>query len=330
MLQTQRFVADTQQVYVNPEDLIAYINRARREVAMRTQSIRILPPVQGQLTEIDVLAGGEGWINPVVLISWPDAPSGRLPNPRGVRATAVPVVNNGVITSIQITNPGDGYFQPLVYIIEAAQLEVPVAEQPWGWWPMQQGIGNAAGGSGAFAFAKIQPILQTQGFQEVYPFANVPLDAFPGVREIFAVRSISFIFMNYRYSIPVFDFSTYQAYVRIYPQQYLYVPTAGAQFGQGVAGSLYMYPIPATFYQMEWDCYGLPFDLGTDDDIEAIPRPWTDAVPYFAAHLCYLGLQNLNAAQYYMSLYDEMVHRYSAYTRIGRRINPYGRWSAFT
>ena len=81
---------------------------------------------------------------------------------------------------------------------------------------------------------------------------------------------------------------------------------------------------------MEWDCFCLPKDLNDDDDYEAIPKPWTDAVPYFAAHLCYLGLQNLNAAQYYMNLYDEMVHRYSAYARPGRHINPYGRWAAFT
>ena len=81
---------------------------------------------------------------------------------------------------------------------------------------------------------------------------------------------------------------------------------------------------------MEWDCFCLPKDLNTDDDFDALPRPWTDAVPYFAAHLSYLGLQNLNAAQYYMSLYDEMVHRYSAYARPGRQINPYGRWAAFT
>jgi hypothetical protein len=336
MLQTQRFLADTAEVYVNPEDLTDYINRARREVALRTQSIRILPPVQGAVTQIQVLNGGQNYVDPVVLVSWPDAPSGQQPFPGGQRATATPVVVNGVITGVTITNGGSGYFRPQVYIVESALLDIPFEEQPWGWWPYTDAVVNAERsqalglGYGAYANAQTQPLLQTQGFQEVYPFSAVPLDRFPGVSQIFAVKSISFIYMNYRYSIPVFSFSTYQAYVRIYPQQYLYVPTAAAQFGQGVAGSLYMYPIPSTFYQMEWDSYCLPFDLFTDDDYEAIPPPWTDAVPYFAAHLAYLGLQNLNAAQYYMALYDDMVHRYSAYARPGRQINPYGRWSAFT
>jgi len=336
-LQTQRFCADTGQTFINPEDLTAYINRARREVAMRSQSIRILPPVQGAITTINVVNGGQNYVDPVVLISWPDAPSGTQPNPRGLRATAQAVMSNGVITGVTITNGGSGYFQPVVFIVEKALLGTSIWEDPpWGWWPYadQQSAhvdGLAANlGYGAIAEAQIQPILQTQGFQEVYPFSAVPLTSFPGVRAIFAVKGISFIFMNYRYSIPCFSFTDYQAYVRIYPQQYLYVPTACAQYGQGVNGSLYMYPIPATFYQMEWDCFCLPNDLQTDDDFEAIPLPWTDAVPYFAAHLAYLGLQNNNAAQYYLSLYDDMVHRYSAYARPGRKVNPYGRWSAFT
>ena len=79
MLQTQRFIADTSQTYVNPEDITGYINRARREVAMRSQSIRVLPPVQGAITSITVLDGGSGYVNPVVRISWPDAPSGTQP-----------------------------------------------------------------------------------------------------------------------------------------------------------------------------------------------------------------------------------------------------------
>lgn len=304
---TQRFLADTSQTYVNPEDLTNYINRARREVAMRTQSIRVLPPVQGQILQLSMVSGGAGYVSPVVRITPPDAPSGMQPNPAGLQATATATEANGVISGITLTNPGDGYFRPVVEIVDAT-----------------------GPGFGASAVAEVQPLLQTQGFQEIYPFSAVPLDRFPGVAEIFAVKGISFIYMNYRYSIPVFNFSVYQAYVRIYPQQYLYVPTAAAQYGQGVNGSLYMYPIPSTFYQMEWDCFCLPNDLETDDDFEAIPRPWTDAVPYFAAHLAYLGLQNLNAAQYYMSLYDDMVHRYSAYARPGRHINPYGRWAAFT
>ena len=309
----QRFLRDQGQVWINPDDLTEYINRARREVAMRTQSIRILTPVQGSITTIEVVHPGRGYIHPTVRISFPDAPSGEAPCPGGRPAHATAYQLNGRITNVSVDDAGDGYWQPQVWIEDEGWSfnDIPPEDR-------------------AVVRAHVTPLLQTQGFQEIYSFKAVPLDRHVGVAEVFAVKSISFIYMNYRYSIPVFPFSVYQAYVRIYPQQYLYVPTAAAQFGQGTNGTLYMYPIPSTMYQMEWDCFCLPDDLENDQDFEAIPKPWTDAVPYFATHLAYLELQNLNASQYWMQLYDEMVHRYSAYARPGRAINPYGRWAAFT
>jgi hypothetical protein len=315
MLDTQRLIADTSQQYVNPEDLIAYVNKARREVALRTQSIRILPPVQGSITAINVSRGGAGYFDPVVKITPPDTPSGQQPNPGGRQAVATATQSNGTIVGVAITDPGDGYFRPTVQIFERGEEDI---------------LPDPSNPADAIVVAQTQPVLQTNGFQEVYPFKAVPLDRFPGVDQIYAVKGISFIYMNYRYSIPCFSWTDYQAYVRIYPQQYLYVPTACAQFGQGVNGSLYMYPIPSTMYQMEWDCFCLPKDLQQDEDFEAIPMPWNDAVSLYAAHRAYLGLQNHNAAQYFLSLYDDMVRRYSAYARPGRKINPYGRWNAFT
>ena len=47
---------------------------------------------------------------------------------------------------------------------------------------------------------------------------------------------------------------------------------------------------------------------------------------YFAAHLSYLDLQNFNAAQFYLNLFDQHLLRYSQYARIGRAVNIYGRW----
>jgi hypothetical protein len=98
------------------------------------------------------------------------------------------------------------------------------------------------------------------------------------------------------------------------------------QFGQGTNGNLLMYPIASQQYQFEVDCLCLPSDLISDLQYEALPEPWTDAVPYLAASLCYQELQNLNAAKYYQQTYDEYVHKYSAYARPGRISNPYGRY----
>ena len=60
--------------------------------------------------------------------------------------------------------------------------------------------------------------------------------------------------------------------------------------------------------------------------VDVIPQPWADVVPYFAAHLAYLELQNLNAARFYLDLFDKMTQRKSDYARPGRITNPYGRW----
>lgn len=303
--QAQRFIRDTGEHLVNPQDLTDYVNRARKRVAMASQSIRVKPPICGSITGFQVLAPGTNYTNPQVLITPPDAPSGMQPDPGGLQATATAAVLNGGISSVAVVNAGNGYFQPMVDIADPT-------------------------GSGAVVIANITPITQTLAQQEVYPFTWAPLASFPGVASIYAVKSISFIYMNYRYSIPVFDFSTYQAYVRIYPQQYLYVPTCAAQYGQGTNGSLFMYPIPSFLYQMEWDCFCLPTDMFDDTDPEAIPLPWTECVPYFAAHLAFLEMQNLNAGAFYLQLFEKMMHDFSAYARPGRAVNPYGRWGAFT
>ena len=301
LMQVQRFLRDGNQDLVNPADLITLVNRARREIAMRTQSIRIMPPVSGSIMSATVTAGGSGYTAPVVTITPPDFPGGAARYPRGAQATATATVVGGQIVVVDITFGGYGYFQPQITITDPT-------------------------GVGATAAPVLSYINQTIAGQEQYQFSAVDLTQFPGVGSIFAVKSVSLIFSSYRFSIPVYSFSTYQAQIRNYPYQYEYVPTVGAQVGQGVNGSLYLYPLASQAYQMEWDCFCLPDDLLADQDYEALPPPWTEAVPYFATHLAYLELQNLNAAKYYEDQFEKRVHGYSAYARPGRATNISGRW----
>lgn len=299
--QCQRFLRDSKQEFIDLGDLDSYINRARREIAMRTQCVRVLTPISGSILNIQVTNPGSGYTNPTVSITPPDFPGGALPYPGGRQATALAQQIGGLINSISLTFGGDGYFAPQVTI-------------------------NDPHGTGATAVAYTNPLNSTTQSQEIYAFKDVPLNKFPGVGEIFAVKSVSFIYENLRYSLPQYAFSVYQAYIRQYPNQYLFVSTVFSQYGQGTNGTLFMYPIPSQPYQMEWDCFCLPADLVTDQDYDAVPQPWQDAVPYFAAHLAYLELQNLNAAKFYLDLYDNMVHRYSTYARPGRMVNPFGRY----
>ena len=301
MKQTQRMIHDARQEMVNPGDLIDYVNRARREVAMRAQCLRVLTPISGSVFEIDVTNGGTGYTAPTVTITPPDFPSGSLPFPNGAQATAIIEQIGGSIAGINMTFGGYGYFEPLVTI-------------------------NDPHGTGATAVARISSINVIQQGQEVYPFSQVDLSPFPGVAAIYMIKSVSIIYANYRYSLPCYSFSTYQAMIRQYPFQYQWVSTFCAQFGQGTNGSFFLYPLPSQAYQIEWDCFCLPLDLTTDQDFEALPQPWTEGVPYFAAHLAMLEMQNWNSARGYLELFDQFVHRYSTYARPGRVSNPYGRW----
>ena len=284
------------------DDLTVYINRARRDIALRTQCIRILPPISGPLVSLTLTAAGNNYTNPTVTITPPDFPSGYQPSPAGLQATAVASFDsNGPITGLTLTNPGAGYFQPFVTITDPT-------------------------GTGATATAQTIPLNVTSFNQEVYNFSDFPLGNFPGVGPPFTVLDVAMIYNGYRYTLVQYPFSVYQGFVRNYPQQYQYVPTIFSQFGQGAAGSLYMYPLPSQTYQFETDCLCVPIDLESDSDTEALPEPWQDAVAFYAAHLAYLELASFNNARAMFDYYDERVRRYSTGARPRYIANPYGRF----
>jgi len=72
--------------------------------------------------------------------------------------------------------------------------------------------------------------------------------------------------------------------------------------------------------------------LQSDQDFEAIPEPWTDAVAYVATALAYESLQNLNFASYHWKQFYDFMGKYSDYARVARAPSPYQRrylwWAA--
>ncbi len=297
----QKLCHDTKQEFLTPQDLFGYINIARRETAMRAQCVRRLTPTGGSIVGWTVTNAGSGYSNnPTLTITAPDYPTGTLPNPNGAQATASAIVQNGTISAIFSQYGGAGYFQPLMTITDST-------------------------GTGATAVTTVPLINTLKAGQEVYNFSDIDVTMFPGIDSVYAIRSASVIYSNYRYSLPMYDFSTYQAMIRQYPFQYQYVPTFCSQFGQGTDGSFYAYPLPSQTYQWEFDCLCLPQDLIDNQSVEVIPQPWSDAVPYFAAHLAFLELQNHNVAKYFDDQFDKRLLRYSQYARLGGAVNRYGR-----
>lgn len=298
----QRLLHEQKQDLLNPNDIIAHINTARREVAMRAQCLRVLPNISGAITGWSVTNGGTGYSSsPTLTITPPDFPSGQPPLPNGAQATAQAVVAGGVITQINSVYGGAGYFQPQMTITDST-------------------------GSGATATAVLSKAFLLNQGQEVYNYSDIDLSPFPGIDSVYYVRSASVIYANYRYSLPCYSFTAYQAYIRQYPFQYQYVPTMFSQFGQGASGSLYFFPLPSQSYQVELDCLALPQNLIDNQSYEALPLPWTEAVKYFAAMLCFQELINFQAASFYENQFEKRLLNYSNYARVGRAVNPYGRY----
>jgi hypothetical protein len=302
LAQVQRFCRDQKMEFLDTGNITDYINRARREVVGRTQCVRILSTISGSIKSWTVMNGGSGYSNnPTLTITPPDFPSGSPPLPNGAQATATCIVQGGVIKSIDSQYGGAGYFQPQMTITDVS-------------------------GTGATATPNVAFINTLNQGQERYLFSDVDLSQFPGAGPCYAVKGVSLIYANYRYSVPQYSWSVYQSMIRTYPYQYQYIPTFCSQRAQGTSGDLYLYPLPSQTYQMEWDMFCLPADLVDDQSVEIIPDPWTDTVPYFAAHLAFAELQNWNVSKYMLSLFDDMTLRKSNYARIGRVVNPYGRY----
>jgi len=285
---------------MNPGDLRRYVNRARREVAMRTQCLRIVPPTSAPIEEIQVTNPGSGYTDPVVTISAPDLPGGKLLNPNGAQATATAQLIGGQISNISVTFGGDGYALPTVRITDPT-------------------------GHGATAIAKTSPISTFNQNQEQYKFSDFPISTFPGIGAVFSVLDVSILYNNLRYTLLQYPFSQYQAFVRQYPFQFSYVPVAYTIFQQGQGGSILAYPFPSQQYPFEPDCLCYPSDLVTDSDFEALPEPWTEAVPYLAAQYTFQELQAFNTARYWADQYQQWITRYSMYARPRMGISPYGR-----
>lgn len=269
---------------------------------MRAMCVRRLTPISGSVTTITVTTGGSGYsASPTVTISAPDFPSGQGSLASGSQATATATVAAGVIVAITVTYGGYGYFQPVVTITDST-------------------------GTGATATATVTGVNTIVAGQEQYPLSGINVSLFPGVDSVYLVHGVSVIYSNYRYSLPCYSFTVYQAMIRQYSLQYRYVPAFCSQTGQGSDGIIFMYPIPSQTYQVEYDCFCLPQDIFDDGGQDVIPKPWDDVVPYMAAHLAFLDLQNLNTAEYFWKKYNEMLVRYSTAVRFSRMVNPYGRY----
>jgi len=290
LTQTQRLLSNPSGSIYSPGDLTIYINIARQQIAGEGQCVRVTPPLIGSITAVTAISGGTGFIG---------APSVVFHDPTGTGASATATISGGAVTAVAIVSGGSGYTGPTVTF-------------------------SGGGGSNAAAAVVTNANITVQG-QEIYPFSALNLTSFPGVLEVLSVRTIAMIWGTFQYTCQKVSYSKYQAMVRNYTNAYQYIPAVAAQFGQGVSGSLYLYPIPSAPYPMVWDCLCLPTPLASDSDPEAIPYPWTDVVPFHAAYLALLGAYRYADADRLWNEAQKYMRRARAYSQPQLTANWYGR-----
>jgi hypothetical protein len=87
------------------------------------------------------------------------------------------------------------------------------------------------------------------------------------------------------------------------------VPKDWAQLGQGIYGTIYLGPTPSSVITLSLDVVLLPAALSADSDPESLPYPFTDAVPYFAAYMALLSINDIKNAENFYQLYERFMMR---------------------
>ena len=277
----QRILGDPIFARFNPYDLLDYINEARGVVAAQGECIRILCPTTAGVGSVTVTGAGGGFTSaPTVTISPPS---------NGRQAAAHALIVSNAVAQIVMDDTGSGY----------AADKVPSVSFSGG------------GGTGATATAVLLPCAQTIPAQETYTFQsfnNLLLGSATGAASILTIQSIAISWGSMKPMLNYFEWGAFQAYLRSYNIGAQGFPRVWSRYGRGTTGSFQLWPIPTQAAQMDLDCICLPqdLDLQSEAGLEAIPYPYTNAVPYKAAELAVMGEPDLR------DLADTFVKRYES------------------
>ena len=272
---TTRLLHDPTYQFYSQADLVDNINEARGWVAAEGQCIKVLPPGTNGIASITVTAGGSGYLTaPTVVITG-----------NGTGAAATANLTGDAVTSVTVTAAGSGYDNTTTISFTSAS-----------------GIDAAA--------TPVINCLNTVASQEIYTFAaaNAFAQLTSGVDSVLFVQSIAVSWGALKPTLQQWNWDDLQARVRAYPIV-SGQPAMFAQFGQGENGSVYIQPVPTQALPMEWNCVCTPIDLVDDATAEAIPFPWVNCVPYYAAYLAFMNGRRPIEAQNMLKLYDDNMKR---------------------
>lgn len=124
--------------------------------------------------------------------------------------------------------------------------------------------------------------------QERYPYVgfanNFLAQQFGGMRGICDVISVTASWGGaVRPSLDWMPFEDFQAYCRSNQILVTNYPLCFTVYNDGEAGEVWMFPVPQSANEMEWDVLCTAGPIYTDDDFDAIPAPFENGVKYYAA-----------------------------------------------
>lgn len=274
-------VNDPNSSFYSNTQITRWVNEGRNKTAMQGQCVRIMPAPTARVTNINITAPGVAYADATITISGPDAVDGTP-----TTATATPVISSGQIVSATVANPGGGY---------VATPTVTITSNT---------------GAGATAVAVLSPHVFTIARQEIYSFSdfNAVIQAtVPGAKGIIGLLNCSVSWGNMRPTLQHWDFSSMQAYLRAGSIGMQNFPQAWAQYGQGSAGTLYFWPVPAQLAQLELDTYCDVLDLSDAQPVDLLPEQFDNAPQWWAAYRAYTNAQRFQDAAQMLQTFQQRL-----------------------
>ena len=143
----------------------------------------------------------------------------------------------------------------------------------------------------------------------LYPFSTIVLSTVTGIQGPITVRTMNFTVATGALRVLPRPWPWYELYELCNPVPVGAAPRIYSQYGQGLNGSIYI-NVPDSFYTLNVDCACLPVVLTDNTSVEAIPYPWTDAVPYYATYMALMTAPGMDqAADRMFQLYNLFMGR---------------------
>lgn len=155
---------------------------------------------------------------------------------------------------------------------------------------------------GAMAGMPPSNTFQTIPNQERYPYigyGNLYLNQqYRGLRGICDVISVSGSWGGaVRPSLDWMPFEEFQAFCRSNIILTTNYPVVFSIYNDGEAGEVWLFPVPQSANEMEWDCFCTAGPIYTNDDFDAVPEPFQNGVKYYAAARAFEARGSYAAAQ---------------------------------